>query len=477
MAVDYDLVIIGSTPLGIYAAETAIRLHARVALVTQSETFDELPLIFDRSLSQIAGWIQQYRDNPWEIKSKIPSSANVFRTIRQWQQATNSSNENNRLKTLAALGVDIIRDRGEFCRLPKLTFVATKRKLRSRSYLLATGCQYIVPEIESNSSVDCLTYSDLWYRQDLVELPENLIVVGNSPRTLQLVQNLATLGHKITLLTSETSILPEEDPEPAMLIQGQLEAEGVKIFTNSTITRIEKLNDRKWIQAGDRAIETEEIIFTDCRQPNIAGLNLAGVNVKYDKVKIHFNDKLQTTNFKIYVCGDLLGDYSLENFARHQVNIALKNALFVPWFKLNYGNLAMSIDIQPNLARVGMTQKQAKNIYGNKFKVIKKYHQTAFALPKLGINREFYQLLVRDNGEILGCTLVGQTASKEIESIALAIKHKIKLNRQTINGLFTLEFSEVIQELVREFYIDRLEKEPLSTYLENWFEIGRNWVK
>ncbi len=248
-------------------------------------------------------------------------------------------------------------------------------------------------------------------------------------------------------------------------------------MTNSPITRIEELNGKKWIQAGNRAIETEAIIFTDNRKPNIAGLNLAGVNVKDDCAKISVNDKLQTTNPQIYACGDLLGGYSLANVDRYEVNIALKNALFLPCFKTNYRELYWSVDIRPNLARVGITERQARRFYGDNFVSIKKHYRNSFSLPKLGVNTEFCQLLIHNNGTILGCALVGENATKAIESIALVMKYKIKLDRNSVKGLLNNDFPDSIQRLIREVNTNKLRKEPLVSRLESWFELGRNWSK
>jgi pyruvate/2-oxoglutarate dehydrogenase complex dihydrolipoamide dehydrogenase (E3) component len=478
MAVDYDLVIIGSSPLGIYAAETAIYLKARVAIVTQNDNHgDTTQLIFERSLNEIGRLIGQNRDNPWGINCEIPSSHAVFEKIRSMQQGANNLDSTSSLKTLAALGVDVIFDRGGFFLSPQLSFVAGNRNLRARSYLLATGSQYIIPSIESNSPVNCLTYSDLSCRHDLKSLPEHLAIVGNSPQTWQLVQNLARLSHKIDLIIPDAHILPQEDREPAMLIQGQLEAEGVKIFTDSPITRIEQLNDKKWIQASDQAIETDEIIFTDCRQPNIAELNLAEVNVKYDGTKINVNNKLQTTNPKIYACGDLLGGYYFPDIERYEVSIAIKNALLFPCFKTNYRAIPWSIKVQPGLARVGMSERQARSIYGDNLIVIKKYDRDSLAMPKLGINTDFCQLLVRPNGGIIGCTLIGEKTTPLISLIALAIKHKIKLDRPVVLGWTDLDLPNCLQQLFKEFYAKKLINNSILKYLENWYELRRSWSK
>jgi pyruvate/2-oxoglutarate dehydrogenase complex dihydrolipoamide dehydrogenase (E3) component len=169
--------------------------------------------------------------------------------------------------------------------------------------------------------------------------------------------------------------------------------------------------------------------------------------------------------------------YDFPNLDRYEVSIAIKNALLFPCFKTNYRAIPWSIETQPGLARVGMSERQTRSIYGDNLIAIKKYDRDPWVMPKLGINTDFCQLLVLSNGEIIGCTLIGEKTTPLISSIALAIKHKIKLDRPAIIGFADLDFPDFMQQLFREFYAKKLINNSILKYLENWYELRRSWSK
>jgi pyruvate/2-oxoglutarate dehydrogenase complex dihydrolipoamide dehydrogenase (E3) component len=336
-----------------------------------------------------------------------------------------------------------------------------------------------VKSIEGKEEVDFLTVTEVLNQKDLASLPKNLVLIGDSFRSLEVVHSLARLGKSITLIIEKERLLPQEDLDVALFLQAHLEAERVKIITNSPIIQIKKIEQKKWLQAGSYAIETDEIIFAGESIPNIDGLNLAGVGVKYQSDRILVNNYLQTTNHQIYACGDLIGGYSLPNLAHYEANIVLKNALFFPWFQVNYHPLPWAIFTEPNLARVGMTETQARQSYGHDFYVIKQYFKSIAQAQILGETTGFLKLLVSPQGEILGCAIIGHQAVELINAIALMIKNKIKLNRNSISGLLQINipyvypsFSEILDQAVNAFYQQKLARSKTSlNLLETWF----NW--
>jgi pyruvate/2-oxoglutarate dehydrogenase complex dihydrolipoamide dehydrogenase (E3) component len=483
MAVDYDLVIIGSSWEGIYAARNAVQLKARVALVTQWNT-KYLPndTLVNHSLSEIGSWNYRLANKFWATASEIKLPTISFSEANNWAIEINSVVQTqNSLASLAALGVDVIVGKGEFYRLPKLGFQVNKRKLRSRSFLLATGSNFASRFIDSNSSNSYLTLRDLG-SQKLSDLPNNLIVVGSDPLALELAQTLARFNKQITLVVQHPRILPQEDLDIATLIQAQLEAEGINIYTNSEVSQIRVINNQKWLQAGDRALSTDEIIMVDYRQPNIEGLNLAGIDVKYDHQRVYVNQKLQTTNPNIYACGDLIGGYCLPNIAQYEVNIILKNTLFFPWYKTNYNNLAWAILTQPNLARVGLTEDQAKQQYGEKIYVVKEYFKNITQAQILEQTTGLCKLLVKENGTIIGCSLMGDRAADLITAIALMMQHQIKLDPNPMRGLTSVSIptiyptmTEILQQTSSNFYLQKLQRHPkLLKRLQAWFSLRKN---
>lgn len=491
MAVDYDLVIIGSSWAGIYAAKNAVQLQARVALITQCDT-KYLPndILINQSFSEIGRLNYQLWNNPFATASEITSPFVSLPEAKTWakefklvMEATNS------LANLAALGVDVIAGKGEFSPLPNLAFNVNQRKLRSRNFLLATGSNFVTKFDPSNTSDGYLTLRDL-SQMKLSELPHNIIIVGSDPIALELAQSLTRFAKNITLVVRQPRILPQEDADISILIQAQLEAEGIKIYTNSKVSQIKIIDNQKWLQAGDRALSADEVIFADYREPNILDLNLAQVNVKYDYQRVYVNQKLQTTNPNIYACGDLLGGYSLPNIAKYEVNLILKNTLFFPWYKTNYYYLPWAVLTQPNLARVGLTEKQAKQQLtgkksNKKIYIVKQYFSNLAQAQISDQTTGVCKLVVRENGEILGCSLVCDRAGELITIIAMMIKHKIKLENNPMKGLTSCSipsiypsFSTILEQASRNFYQQKLQDNPkLLNRLSTWFSLKKNWHK
>lgn len=478
MAVDYDLVVIGSSWEGIYAAQQAVQLQARVALVTScDDLFLPNNALMMNTLSKIGCWNDQLANNPVTKVSAISLTAAKDRLNR----VTSINQTKNSLANLAALGVDVITGKGEFCRLPHLAFQTAqrKRKLRSRNFLLATGANY--SQIADQDAHDCLTLSQLW--QNLASLGQNIIIVGANPAALELAQILARFEKSVTLVTAQPRILPQEEPEFAFLLQAQLEAEGVKLYPNSPISQMKTIDGQKWLQAGDRALTGEQIIIADGQQLNIESLNLAGVGVKYNHQKVFVNRKLQTSNPHIYACGDLLGGYSLPNIARYEVNLILKNTLFFPWYRVNYLPLPWVISTQPLFARVGLTTSQAQQQYGNDLYIVTKYFNDVERSLINNCTTGMCKVLIRENGEIVGCSLIGDRAEELITAIALMIQNKIKLEQNPMRGLTSLSLpttylsqSEIWQRVWNNYYQQKLQRHPrLLNRLRSWFSLRKEW--
>ena len=477
MAVDYDLVIIGSSEVGIYAAKKAAQLQARVALVTQcdkSELFLPNDTFINQSFDRVGQLNHQLAENSFALTVE-PHHISLVEASN-WARGVNSvMQSHNSLANLAALGVDVIADRGEFYRLPQLAFQAGKRKLRSRNFLLATGCNFGSP------SAACLTPRELW-QQDLSDLGQRIIVVGGDPLALELAQTLAKFKIQVILVVEQQRILPLEDLDLALLLQALLEALGVKIYTNSIISQIKAINGQKWLQAGNYTLKGDEIVITNQRQPNIDGLNLAGVGVKCDHQKVYVNQKLQTTNPNIYACGDLIGGYSLANIANYEANIILKNTLFFCWYKTNYYSLPWAILTHPNVARVGLAEWQAKQQYGEDIYIIRENFLNVAQAHISDQGTGTCKLLVRENGEIVGCSLVGDRAAELINIIALMIQHKIRLESNPMRGLTSLSIpsiypsmAEILQNSAHNFYQQKLQRNPqLLSRLRSWFSIRKS---
>jgi pyruvate/2-oxoglutarate dehydrogenase complex dihydrolipoamide dehydrogenase (E3) component len=481
MPVEYDLVVIGDSFEGIYAATIAAYFDARVAWVTsgQPKVTGSAGMIYSRTLSHVAEGLQQQEEEAGLGKFPQPQQTATdswTKAITLAQEVLATLNAENSLESLAALGVDILIGQGEFCRLPHQALTVNRRQLRSRAYLLAMGSVPVVPAIEGLSELGSLTPTDLWQSQNRARSSQRLALLGEGPIAVELAQSLSRLGTEIFLVLQGERILPTEDIEAAFWIQSQLEAEGVRIFPQASVTQARKIGAQKWIQAGNKALEVDEILVAVGQAPNVAGLNLEGVGVKLRSHRIETNRKLQTTNPQIYACGSLLGGYNLAHVARYEAEIAVKNALFWPRWTADYRCIPLAIFTYPQLARVGMSEAQARDRYGEAAIAVRQYYKQ---LPQALISGEttgFCKLVLHADGEILGAHLVGSQAAESIATVALAMQHRLKVKAMLQHFSVSPAFSEILQQVAIAIERDRtLRPSALKTLRKGGLRALRNW--
>ncbi|BCL37325.1 dihydrolipoyl dehydrogenase family protein [Nostoc sp. MS1] len=487
MTIDYDVVIIGGSLAGRYAALTATQLRAKVALV---EPQLNNSVIFHQAISEVANLAQKSRDLAgFGINTIHADTAEKCQISVAWTEALRSAQgvvaniqEQTSLANLAAQGVDVIVESGQFETTPHLAFAINQRLLRGRTYLLATGSLSATPQIEGLQATGYLTPTNLWqylHKQAFQspELPKNWVIIGSSPQSIEISQTLAKLGCNVTLVVKSPHLLPHLDPEIAQLLQAQLEADGVRVLTQKVVTQVMRIEDKKWIQAGEKAIETDEIVVAIGQQPNIASLNLPQVGVKWHQHRLLVNDQLQTTNRRIYACGDVIGGYDLPNIANYEARIALNNALFFPRLKVDYRPIPWAILSSPTLAQVGLTENQANRQFNKQEALILQNYYKSIAASQLRNEISgVCKLVVRRNGEILGATIFGAEAGDLINIIALAISRNISI--QDLANLSTIypSFSEIIDQTANQFSQQKLNNNSArQEWLDDFFQLRRNW--
>ncbi len=478
MAVDYDVVIIGGSVAGRYAAVAATQLRARVALVEpppDEAVRQPYSLITPYALTQL-GTITEQLNNTEQFGIHLQNSGVQWAEALQWAEAVISNLEDqNSPVTLASLGVDFIEGKGQFEKLPNFAYTVNGRRLKARAYLIATNSRPVMPNIEGLQSTGYVTASEVWRSLTSAEPPKRWVILGADPSGIQLAQTLRRFGLKVTLIVRRSHILAQEDPEIAQLIQAMLEADGVRVLTQTLVTQVKRIQNKKSVQAGDEEIETDEILVCSGQQPNIEDLNLKAVGVKWYKHRLILNEKLQTTNPRIYACGDAIGDYH-PNIANYEAQIALRNALFFPVFKTDYKSIPWTIFSEPQLARVGLTEAQARRRYGNDVLILRQYFKSIAAAQLSGNITGICKLVVLPNGKILGSSIVGSQAGELINVIASAIAQNLKVNAITQLAPVYPSMSEIFAQIADNWHKSKLTRNPqLQNFLEGFFNFRRSW--
>ena len=467
---DYDLVILGGSLTGRYAALLGSQMQGRIALVEPEKTGHSGLFSMALSLPKL------------ELIPLWGGSDIRRKPIKPWVDLVrNNCEEIYSHQRLGAGGVDVIVGEGEFIKSPRLGFKVNNRILRSRNYLLAPASTPKIHPIEGLLSTGFITPQtlDLFLEKlpNLSEIiPQRLAIIGGDPKGIELAQYFARLGLEVIMITPATQILAQEDPDAVQLIQCQLEAEGVKILTQTPIIQVKKIADKKWIQAGNTAIEVDEILVAYGSQTDVESLNLSLVGVEFKGNHLWVNQKLQTTNPRIYGCGQILGGYPFEHIAQYEAQIALKNSLYWPKFQVDYQSIPWAIFSDPQLAQVGLTETQAKRRYGTQVIVEQQPLKMIAQAQISGETTGFCKLVGLANGKLLGATVVGSHASELIHTLALAIRQGVNLKTLAEFPPIFPTFSEVYHQSAIA-WIDqrRCQNRVLFNWTENLFHWRRYW--
>jgi pyruvate/2-oxoglutarate dehydrogenase complex dihydrolipoamide dehydrogenase (E3) component len=491
VTIDYDVVIIGGSLAGRYAALTASQLRAKVALVEPitngafTKVNAPLEFIYHHALNHTSNLSKQIGDAALfgfhtscaNTLEKCQISVDTPQTMLYAHSIVSNLQEQNSLAVLAAQGVDVIVGNGQFQSSPHLSFAVDTRLLHARTYLLATGSSPAIPEIEGLQKTGFLTIPQVWQSLSSSTSPKQWVILGGVPQSIELAQTLARFGYDVTLIIEHPNLVPNIDSEMAQLLCSLLEAEGVRVFIKTSITHVRRIEDKKWLQVGDKAIETDEIVVATAQQPNIQSLNLAAVDVKWNHRRLLVNEKLQTTNPRIWACGDVIGGFELANIANYEARIALQNALFFPRLKVNYRHIPWAVFTNPMFAQVGLTEAQAKHQYSpDEVMVLQQFFKTLFAAQIQDETTGLCKLIVLRNGEILGASILGAQATELINVIAMAIAQTRKVNSLADLAPLCPSFSEIFEQIIQTWKQQKLNGNiAWQDCLESFFQFRRNW--
>lgn len=446
MFLEYDLVIIGASPEGIYAAQQAIQYHKRVALVEQglnNQSQDFSCSIFKQitNFSQHYNCVRSlgYMSESLSSNLFLETTQNLFKTISK------IDSRSDQLAILAASGVDIILGSGSFSVSPRLSFEIDHRKLRSRAYLLATASISRIPKILGLEKIDYLT--PLTFQQyQIKKIAQTWTILGSTPVAIALAQYLVSLEQKVILISRNAHIFPQEEREVCHLLQAQLEAMGIQIITQNKIQEVKFVDKKKQIILEKQVIESDEILLASGNQPQIKDLNLDKIKVEFDQTKVLTNSQLQTTHSQVYVCGSLLGGYDIPEIAEYEVRVVLNNIFSAKKIHVNYSLIPYSFSTYPTFARIGLTEIQARQQQNN-IKVIKAYFKFPNQIAILDTATGICKLIIDSKKEILGVHILGNHAAELIPFFTLASQQKIKLDQLLkINSPSPL-FTEILQQL------------------------------
>jgi pyruvate/2-oxoglutarate dehydrogenase complex dihydrolipoamide dehydrogenase (E3) component len=329
-------------------------------------------------------------------------------------------------KRFSELGVDVFFGAGRFTGPD--TIEVGGQTLRFAKAVIATGARAAAPPIPGLNGVPYLTNETLF---SLTELPKRFGIIGAGPLGCEMAQSFARFGSEVFLIEATHGILPREDPDAAAIVKAAMERDGVQLLCCGKDLKLAKAPNgvRLQVQSHGKGYEVlvDQLLVAVGRTPNVEGLGLEKVGVEFDKKGVKVNDHLQTTNPRIYACGDVCSPYQFTHAADFMARIVIRNALFMGRARASSLIIPWSTYTSPEIAHVGLYEKDAKT----KGIEVDTFTQELSKVDRAILDGEtegFVRVHVRKGtDEIVGATVVAAHAGDLISELTLAMKAKIGL--------------------------------------------------
>ena len=307
---------------------------------------------------------------------------------------------------------------------------------------IATGSTTAIPPIQGLENIPYLTNESLF---DLEEQPESLIVVGGGYIGLEIAQLYNRFGTKVTIIEALDRVLATEEKDVTDELTKHLSDEGVEIITGYSVDMVRQENNSIKVQfqanGQDQTIEATHLVMATGRKPNTQKLNLEKAGLKTDKKGyVLTNEYLETNVPNIYAIGDVNSNPQFVYTAAHEGTTAVNNAFQGSSTEINYNALPWVVFTDPQIAGVGMDEKQAKE---------KDLPYDVNVLPLTEVPRSIAALdtrgfikLIRNSetDQLLGARIVASEGSELTMELSLAIKYGITVKElaSTIHPYLTL---------------------------------------
>nr|MBI3613796.1 mercuric reductase [Nitrospirota bacterium] len=430
----YNLVVIGAGTAGLVTAVIAAAVGAKVALIEKHLMGGDclnVGCVPSKGLIRAArAWADVKRADEFGVHLPPGVKTDFAAAMARMRKLRARISHNDSAHRYKSLGVDVYIGSARFSGSDTMTVEgpAGNRTLRFVKAAVCTGARAAAPSIPGLQEAGYLTNETVF---SLIELPRRLGVIGAGPIGCELAQSFARFGSEVYLVEAMHGILPNEDRDAAEIVQTSLGRDGVKLLCCGKDVAVSKTEGGKRLTVDSHgqhyAITVDEILVGVGRTPNVEGLGLETVGVRFDKTGVIVNDRLQTSNPRIFAAGDICSRFKFTHAADAMAQIVIQNALFPHPFGLGYasaGSLVMpwATFTEPEVAHVGMyeAEAQAKGIEVETYTF--KLDEVDRAILD-GEEEGFARVHVKKGTDrILGATIVAARAGDLINEFSVVMK-------------------------------------------------------
>ncbi len=464
-----DLVVIGGGAGGLVVASVAAHLGLDVVLIEKEPQlggdclhYGCVPSKALLKAAHVAHTLRGAADYGYHVDVPPTDMAAINASV---QKAVSTIQVNDSHERFESLGCEILTGKAHF--IDASTVKVKDQTISAKHFVIATGSSAWIPEIKGLDGVDFVTNEDIF---SLDKLPEHLVILGAGPVGVEMAQAFARFGSRVTLIEQAERILPRSDPEMSETMMQVFADEGIELAVNKTVVAVEEDNEHIKVTMQDGpAVSGDKLLVAIGRRPVVDTMGLENAGVEYSERGISVNAKMQTSNRRIYACGDVTGLMPFTHVAEQQAGVVIANMIFKVPKRMDYRVVPSVVYTEPECAEVGVSVAESlhdKNIEIVRFEMseldraIAEHATTGFAR------------LVVKKGRLVGAQIVGPHAGDVIHELVLAIQEKMKLSK--ITGLVHAypSYAQVNRRVASVYFRDRLFSKGtkrLVRFLNRWW--------
>ncbi|MEU6587410.1 mercuric reductase [Nocardia sp. NPDC046763] len=429
----YDAIVIGTSQGGRFLPIELAKAGHRVALVERGQLGGvcvNAGCTPTKTMVASARLAHQARRGA-EYGVRIGPVSVDLAAVRERKRAMVAGARQNYASRLPQDGLDLIEGEAHFTG-PKSVEVASTdggtRQISAPVVVIDTGARPKPPAITGADEVPVLDSTSI---MELDELPEHLIILGGGYIGLEFGQMFRRFGSEVTIIQRAAHLLTREDEDVSDEVAAILRDDGITVSTSSTPVRVEPTDGgrvRLSVRTGDgeRQLEGSHLLSAIGRTPNTEALTpeVAGVRLD-DHGFVEVDEYLSTTVPGVYAMGDVTAGPAFTHASYDDYRILHANLIRHEKASTRDRIVPYTVFIDPQLGRVGMTEREAR-AHGHTIRVAKLPMSAVIRAIETGETRGFMKAVIdADNGQILGCAVLGSEGGEIMTMIQVAMLGKL----------------------------------------------------
>ena len=426
---NYDIIVIGSGPGGYVTAIRASQLGFKTAII-EKENLGGICLnwgcIPTKALLKSAHVFNYLKHTEDYGLNKIENPGFDFSKVIQRSRGVATKMSGGIAFLMKKNKIDVIMGAAKVQKGKKVS--VTDKDGKNTEYsgehiIIATGARSReLPNLPQDG------VKVIGYRQALAlpELPKSMIVVGSGAIGVEFADFYNSMGTKVTVVEFMPGIVPVEDEEISKHLEKSLKKSGIEIMTNASVESVDTSGDgvKATVKTvtGNITLEADILLSAVGIAANIEGQGFEEVGIQTDKGRVLVNEWYETSVPGYYAIGDILPTQALAHVASAEGITCVEKIKGLHVEKIDYGNIPGCTYCHPEVASVGLTEKQAKE-KGYEIKV-GKFPLSASGKATANGNTDGFIKVIFDAkyGEWLGCHMIGEGVTDMIAEAVVARK-------------------------------------------------------